>query len=84
MDGLLRGWGLQGYAVRPLTEGTNNTGYYVGDEFVLRIHRNAITPTYEHAVLRALSGLSFAVPVPVPADGETTARGELPGRPPRV
>ncbi|WP_165546782.1 phosphotransferase enzyme family protein [Kribbella soli] len=79
MDSLLRHWGLQGYAVRPLTEGTNNTGYYVGDEFVLRIHRNAIAPTYEHAVLRSLSGLSFAVPVPVPVDGETTVRGELHG-----
>src|SRR5690348_6301878 len=79
MDGLLRRWGLQGYDVRPLTAGTNNTGYYVGGEFVLRIHRNAIPPTYEHAVLRALNGLSFAVPVPVPADGETAVRGELDG-----
>jgi Ser/Thr protein kinase RdoA (MazF antagonist) len=80
VDSLLKRWGLQAYDVRPLTEGTNNTGYYVGDEFVLRIHRNAIAPTYEHAVLRALSGLSFAVPVPVPADGETALRGELNGQ----
>jgi Ser/Thr protein kinase RdoA (MazF antagonist) len=79
VDSLLKRWGLQGYDVRPLTEGTNNTGYYVGDEFVLRIHRNAITPTYEHAVLRVVNGLSFAVPVPVPADGETAIRGELNG-----
>lgn len=81
MDNLLSRWGLQGYDVRPLTEGTNNTGYYVGDEFVLRIHRNGITPSYEHAVLRALSGLSFTVPVPVPTGGETAVRGELHGRP---
>jgi len=79
VDRLLRIWGLQGYDVRPLTEGTNNTGCYVGDEFVLRVHRNAIDPTYEHAVLRALNGLSFAVPVPVPVDGETAVRGELNG-----
>lgn len=79
MDRLLRIWGLQGYDVRPLTEGTNNTGCDVGDEFVLRIHRNAIDPKYEHAVLRALNGLSFAVPVPVPVDGETAVRGELNG-----
>jgi Ser/Thr protein kinase RdoA (MazF antagonist) len=81
VESLLRLWGLQGYDVRPLTEGTNNTGCYVGDEFVLRIHRNAIAPTYEHAVMRALSGLSFAVPVPVPVDGETAVHGELHGRP---
>ncbi|HET6738825.1 MAG TPA: phosphotransferase [Kribbella sp.] len=81
MDTLLRRWGLQGYDVRPLTTGTNNTGYYVGDEFVLRIHRNAIAPTYEHAVLQALTGLSFAVPVPVPTGGETAIRGELYGKP---
>ncbi|TCC35926.1 hypothetical protein E0H92_24835 [Kribbella speibonae] len=81
VDNLLSRWGLQGYDVRPLTEGTNNTGFYVGDEFVLRIHRNGITPSYEHAVLRALSGLSFAVPVPVPVAGETAVRGELHGRP---
>ena len=79
MDGLLRRWGLQGYDVRTLTAGTNNAGYYVGDEFVLRIHRNPVAP-YEHAVLRALSGLSFAVPVPLPADdGSTVVRGELDG-----
>ncbi|MER7243718.1 phosphotransferase [Kribbella sp. NPDC000426] len=79
MDGLLRRWGLQGYDVRALTAGTNNAGYYVGDDFVLRIHRNPVAP-YEHAVLRALGGLSFAVPVPVPADdGSTVVRGELQG-----
>ncbi|HEY3562459.1 MAG TPA: phosphotransferase [Kribbella sp.] len=81
MDTLLGRWGLQGYDVRPLTTGTNNTGYYVGDEFVLRIHRNAIAPTYEHAVLQALNGLSFAVPVPVPIDGETAIRGKIHGAP---
>ncbi|MFI5695743.1 hypothetical protein ACIA58_28080 [Kribbella sp. NPDC051586] len=42
MDGLLRRWGLQGYDVRALAVGTNNAGYYVGDEFVLRIHRNPV------------------------------------------
>jgi Ser/Thr protein kinase RdoA (MazF antagonist) len=79
VDGLLRHWGLQGYDVRALTAGTNNAGYYVGDEFVLRIHRNPVMP-YEHAVLRALSGLSFAVPVPLPADdGSVVVRGELGG-----
>ncbi|MEV6269111.1 phosphotransferase [Kribbella sp. NPDC051936] len=81
MDSLLRHWGLQGYDVRPLTEGTNNTGFYVGDEYVLRIHRNAIDPVYEHAVLRSLGRLSFAVPVPAPTNGETAIRGELDGRP---
>jgi Ser/Thr protein kinase RdoA (MazF antagonist) len=79
VDSLLRRWGLQGYDVRALTAGTNNAGYYVGDEFVLRIHRNPVAP-YEHAVLRALRGLSFAVPVPVPADdGSALVRGELRG-----
>ncbi|MET9315254.1 phosphotransferase [Kribbella sp. NPDC003505] len=81
MDTLLRRWGLQGQDVRPLTEGTNNTGYYVGEEFVLRIHRNAIPPTYEHAVLQTVTGLPFAVPTPVPADGETAVRGEIHGEP---
>jgi Ser/Thr protein kinase RdoA (MazF antagonist) len=81
VDHLLKHWGLQGYDVRPLTAGTNNTGYYVGDEFVLRIHRNAIPPTYEHAVLRSLGRLSFAVPVPVPAGEETAVRGNLNGHP---
>ena len=79
MDSLLRRWGLQGYDVRALTAGTNNAGYYVGDEFVLRIHRNPVAP-YEHAVLRALSGLPFAVPVPVLADdGSAMVQGELGG-----
>lgn len=80
MDSLLSRWGLQGYDVRPVTAGTNNSGYYVGDEFVLRVHRNAIAPTYEHAVLRLLTGLSFEVPVPVPVAGETAVHGELDGR----
>ncbi|MGW7680285.1 phosphotransferase enzyme family protein [Kribbella sp. NPDC054772] len=71
MDELLRRWGLQGYDVRPVGAGTNNTAYYVGDEFVLRIYRNAAS-AYEHAVLRALDGLSFAVPVPIPADDGAT------------
>lgn len=76
MDELLKAWGLRADDVRPVGAGTNNTAYYVGDEFVLRLYRNTTAHEYEHAVLRALDGLSFAVPVPVPAkDGSTVVRG---------
>ncbi|MFI7061591.1 phosphotransferase enzyme family protein [Kribbella sp. NPDC050124] len=61
-------------------EGTNNTSFFVGGEFVLRIYRNTTVPDYEHAVLRALGGLPFAVPVPIPADdGSTVVRREVDG-----
>jgi Ser/Thr protein kinase RdoA (MazF antagonist) len=80
VDKLLKAWGVRARDVRPVAEGTNNAGYYIGDEFVLRIHRNTTAPDYEHAVLRALGGLSFAVPVPLPAeDGSTVVRRELEG-----
>jgi len=79
---LLRAWDLQEpVEVRPVTAGTNNTSYFIGDDFVLRIHRNKGFLDYEHAVLRALRGLSFAVPVPVPTvDGQSVVEGELDGQ----
>ncbi|MEV0286135.1 MULTISPECIES: phosphotransferase [unclassified Kribbella] len=80
MEELLKAWGVRASDVRAAGEGTNNTTFFVGDEFVLRIHRNTTVPDYEHAVLRALDGLSFAVPVPVPADdGSTVVRREVDG-----
>ena len=64
---LLRAWDLrEPVEVRPVTAGTNNTNYFIGDDFVLRIQLNKGFLDYEHAVLRALRGLSSAVPVPVP------------------
>ena len=49
---------------------------------MLRVHRNTSAPDYEHALLRALHGLSFAVPVPlIAADGATVVRGEVDGEP---
>lgn len=79
---LLRVWDLrEPVQVRPVTAGTNNTSYYLGDDFVLRIHKNKGFLEYEHAVLRALRGLSFAVPVPVPTvDGQSVVEGELDGQ----
>ena len=57
---LLRAWDLrEPVQVRPVTAGTNNTSYYLGDDFVLRIHKNKGFLEYEHAVLRAVRGLSF-------------------------
>ncbi|GAB2654674.1 phosphotransferase enzyme family protein [Kribbella swartbergensis] len=80
MDELLRAWGIRGDGIRPVGEGTNNTSYFVGDEFVLRIHRNTTASDYEHAVLRSLHGLSFGVPVPLVAeDGSTVVRAEVGG-----
>nr|WP_255512617.1 phosphotransferase [Kribbella steppae] len=75
VEELLGAWGVGVGDVRVVGEGTNNASYFVGDEFVLRVHRNSAAPDYEHAVLRALGGLSFAVPVPLVAeDGSTVVR----------
>jgi Ser/Thr protein kinase RdoA (MazF antagonist) len=72
MDDVLKAWGLADAVVRPVGVGTNNTSYFVNDEFVLRVHLNSGLPDYEHAVLRALGDLSFAVPEPVVTrDGRT-------------
>ncbi|WP_433166830.1 phosphotransferase enzyme family protein [Kribbella sp. CA-247076] len=82
VDELLAAWGIRTRDVRPVGEGTNNTSWYVGDDFVLRIHRNTRPPQYEHALLHALHGLSFDVPTPLPAeDGRTLVRRELHGEP---
>ncbi|MEV6283729.1 phosphotransferase [Kribbella sp. NPDC051770] len=71
MDEVLKFWGLAGSVPRPVGLGWNNTSYFVGD-FVLRVHLNAGVPEYEHAVLRGLGELSFAVPEPVlTEDGRT-------------
>jgi Ser/Thr protein kinase RdoA (MazF antagonist) len=80
VEELLKAWGVGAGDVRVVEEGTNNSSYFVGDEFVLRVHRNTSAPDYEHAVLRALGGLSFEVPVPLVAeDGATVVRGEVGG-----
>jgi Ser/Thr protein kinase RdoA (MazF antagonist) len=80
VEGLLGAWGVSARDVRAVGEGTNNSSFFVGNEFVLRVHRNTDAPDYEHAVLRALEGLSFAVPVPLVAEsGTTVARGEVDG-----
>jgi Ser/Thr protein kinase RdoA (MazF antagonist) len=81
VEELLKAWGVRATDVRAVGDGTNNACYFVGEEFVLRIHHNPTAPDYEHAVLRALDGLSFAVPVPmVTDDGVTVVRGELDGQ----
>ncbi len=81
VEGLLKAWGVRATDVRATGAGTNNASYFVGDEFVLRVHHNTTTPDYEHAVLRALDGLSFAVPAPIVSeDGATVVQGELDGQ----
>ncbi|OYN89534.1 phosphotransferase [Parenemella sanctibonifatiensis] len=93
---LLGHWGLTDERVRPLSGGTNNQTWAVGDAHVLRLHRNVGSTAYEHTLL-GLIEVPFALPTPLPAaDGRTvveqTIDGEkirasvsrlIPGEPPR-
>src|SRR5215208_2585360 len=77
----LAAWPLAGpWTVQRVLAGGNNLSYSVatpGGRYFLRVYQNTANPArvrYEHSILTRLaeSGLSFAVPAPIPDATGTT------------